>query len=60
MSSTNHNPSSTLKKKAGRQSTTYAAALTTPQGVISEQPNTVVASQAPRDLSSTLRQKAGE
>ena len=36
----------------------YAAALTTPEGVISEQPNIADVSQLPRDSSSTPRQKA--
>ena len=59
MSPTNQNSSSNPKQKAGGQSATYAAALTTPQGVISEQPNTADVPQPPRDSSSTPRQKAG-
>ena len=47
------------KAESRGQSATYAAALTTPQGVTSEQPNTVTTSQPPRDPSSTPRQKVG-
>ena len=45
MSSINQNLSSTLRQKVGRQSVTYVAALTTPQGVTSKKPSTAATSQ---------------